>query len=386
METFTEQKLCRVCGGELAVMLDLGDQYLPRWCKDGALDKPHAPLRLARCSSCGLLQLADTVHPDLLYREFWYRSGMNQTMRDALKDITIDAFAYHAAGGWLDIGANDGTLLSLLPRSFKRFACEPALNFAPELAKIADAVLPDYFKAGIATGIQVITSIACFYDVADPNAFVKAIAETLAQDGIWINQLNDSPAMLRQNAFDSICHEHLFYYDVPSLERIYAKHGLEIIDVTTNDVNGGSIRVIAGFKGRHLVHYRGTHHQPSEDDVRAFARRTERWRGHVREILRTLPRPIWGYGASTKGSTLLQYLGANHSFEGIADRNPLKYGTEQPGLWIHVRSEAEMRADSPGTLFVLPWAFRKEFIEREEGLRRNGTVMFFPLPHPELVL
>ena len=348
---------------------------------------PRAPLTLARCPECGLLQLGDLIDPDLLYRNFWYASGINQTMRDALKEIVDDAFAFHGSGNWLDIGANDGTLLEYVPEGFTRIACEPALNFQEDLDEVSDRVVMDYFKADdYDEKFEVITSAAMFYDLDQPDGFVRDIAKVLAPKGIWINQLNDSPGMLRKDAWDGICHEHQVYYDVPNLKHLYERHGLDIIDLSHNNVNGGSIRVVAAHKRKYpLADLLGLN-TPTRDQVDSFCRRVVKWKAVMKHLVPCLPKPIWGYGASTKGGTLLQYLDQPGFLSAIADRNPRKEGLMQSGVWVPIKGEADMRAAKPGTLFVLPWAFRDEFVEREVEARKDGAVMFFPLPNPEFVL
>jgi hypothetical protein len=385
---------CRVCGKDLEIVLDLGEHYLPRWIPQEQAEElkdklPKAPLRLARCTTCGLLQLADSIEPDLVYRKYWYRSGINASMQTALLNLVRDAQAWHTSGKWLDIGANDGTLLKFVPRSFERFACEPALDFTDELRGIADYVTPDYFKASPdLKDMKVITSAAMFYDVDQPDDFVEAIAQTLAPDGVWLNQLNDAPAMIAGNAWDGICHEHNLYYDLPNLDALYKHHGLKIMRVTHNDVNGGSMRVTAARTEHKCsaavdIDPRLT---PTPQQVIRFSSRAVRWKQRMSRIIDSLPKPIYGYGASTKGGTLLQYLDAPGMLKGVAERNPLKYGTVQSGVWSPIISEDEMRACDPGTLFVLPWTFRKEFVDRETEARAKGTMLLFPLPHIELVL
>jgi hypothetical protein len=385
---------CRVCGKDLEIVLDLGEHYLPRWIPQEQAEElkpklPKAPLRLARCTTCGLLQLAEAIEPDLVYRKYWYRSSINTSMQTALLNLVRDAQAWHTSGKWLDIGANDGTLLKFVPRSFERFACEPALDFTEELRGIADLVIPDYFglKYRIAN-CKVITSAAMFYDVDQPDDFVESIALSLAPDGMWINQLNDAPSMIAGNAWDGICHEHNLYYDLPNLDALYKRHGLKILRVTHNDVNGGSIRITAARTEHKCsaeldIDPRMT---PTPQQILRFSTRAVRWKQRMSKLIDSLPKPIYGYGASTKGGTLLQYLDSPGMLKGVGERNPLKYGTVQSGVWSPIISEDEMRESNPGTLFVLPWAFRKEFVDRESEARAKGTMLLFPLPHIELVL
>ena len=393
---------CRACGhGPLEPVLSLGDQYLVRFTDAPDMSLPRSPLDLVRCSECGLLQLAHTVSPELLYDQFWYQSSINTSMRDALKDVVRTGLKYHHGGTWLDIGANDGYLLTEVPHSFRRIACEPAKNFTEKLEEIADDVIPTYFSAEHEClyrgrlspghgGCDVITSAAMFYDLDDPNQFVADIVRALSPDGVWINQLNDSPTMLKRNAFDALCHEHLCYYDVHSLAALYKRHGLSIIEITYNEVNGGSIRVVAekpGLKTRSIV--LADHPRPHQDECLKFAARVSKWKDVFSELVAG---PIserghaWLYGASTKGCVLLQYLDMNEAFAGIADRNPLKFGKHMSGSWLRIADEGEMRSDRPRNLIVLPWAFRSEFIERERALLASGTTMIFPLPNIEMVL
>jgi hypothetical protein len=387
--TYTERTSCRVCEGELSCVIDFGNHFLTRFVDERDDELPRAPLRLARCTLCGLLQLNEVVDPDLVYRKYWYRSGINQTMQRALLNLVRDGVAWHSSGTWVDIGANDGTLLRFVPKSFTRIAYEPALNFEVELRGSADKVIPDYFRADPSLrDIQIITSAAMFYDLDKPDDFVEDVATALAPDGVWINQLNDSPTMIRDNAWDGTCHEHNVYYDLPNLEALYQRHGLKILRVTHNDVNGGSMRVTAArtehrSPGLPASDPRDT---PTPQQVLRFANRAIRWKERMTRLAEVLPKPIYGYGASTKGGTLLQYLDVPDLLEAVAERNQLKWGLKQAGVWSPIISEEQMREQSPGTLLVLPWAFRKEFVEREEELLAKGTMMLMPLPRIEMVL
>lgn len=393
--TYTTRTDCRACGaGTLVSVLNLGEQELPRFPESNEEVIPTAPLDLVRCAGCGLLQLRHTIDPDLVFRTYYYRSSVNQSMVNALSDLVHGGLEYARKGVWLDIGANDGCLLSQVPESFVKVACEPASDFTDQLQEHAEIVVPDYFTRDrmVANGVgqcDIITSAAMFYDLDDPGRFVADIAKTLTPGGVWINQLNDAPTMMKRNAFDAIVHEHLCYYDVPTLARMYAKHGLVIERVTTNEVNGGSVRVFARKRSFSAARDASLEYpEVSALATQTFARRVQRWRTQMREILDSdlmRYRPLWGYGASTKLGVLLGYLGRNESFIGIADRNAAKWGKKMGGTGIPIVNEVEFRAAKPGYIVVGPWAFRDEFIVRERPLLDEGATFIFPLPTIEFV-
>jgi hypothetical protein len=390
---YTERTTCRVCDHhELETILDLGDQYLANFVRVKDASLPRCPLVLVQCGECGTLQLKHSINGDLIWREYWYRSSINQTMRDALGDVVNEAKHYAREGRWLDIGANDGYLLSRVGERFSKVACEPALNMHPLLEEHADKIIGDYFSVEKALEqephYEVVTSCAMFYDLDEPQKFVDDVAKCLSPSGVWINQLNDAPGMLKANAFDGICHEHRLYLDVPTIRDMYKKADLSIVGLSYNDINGGSVR-IAAMKGRNtgvnpVIGVPRTDYQ----EVQAFARRVERWKILMNELL-DMPTfretELWGLGASTKSCCMLQYLGKPDRFVAIGDRNPAKWGTFQAGTWIPVMDEATMRKARPGIVVPLIWAFRKEIMLREAQMLENGSAFLFPLPHPEIV-
>jgi SAM-dependent methyltransferase len=392
----TPRHNCRLCDGHLRPALSLGEQYLVTFPQKVDQCLPKAPLDLVQCVDCNLLQLGHTAQPDLLFRQFWYRTGINQTMKDAMCDVVDTGLEYKSEGVWLDIGANDGYLLTQLPNEHKwtKIACEPALNFTAQLQEHCDHVIPDYFssdhdclKNKTRGACDVITSCACFYDVDDPNAFVGHIKKALAPGGVWINQLNDSPTMLKTNAFDSVVHEHLCYYDIPNLVKLYSRHGLTITRVRFNEVNGGSIRVMAhhDFDASQKILL---HELPRcrPEKVEGFAKRVVRWKEVMQEWIDGLKHPLWGVGASTKGSTMLQYLDRSAQFVGVADRNPDKVGKLMVGSWVPITDEPTFRRADPKYAVVFPYSFKREILEREKFLRETGTTFIFPLPEIEMVL
>ncbi|MFH0714651.1 MAG: class I SAM-dependent methyltransferase [Candidatus Diapherotrites archaeon] len=411
-----ERNQCRVCGNaNLDSILSLGDLYISDFTDTGE-GQDIVPLELVLCDSskggCGLLQLKHTVPGDNLYRNYWYKSGVNQSMRTALRDIVEKAerlVKLEAGDLVLDIGANDGTLLRAYSNPYVlKVGFEPAKNLLDEAKVGTTKILNDYFNFQVVQRefgnkkAKVITSIAMFYDLDDPNKFVNDVRRSLDKDGVWVIQMAYLPMMLESNAFDNICHEHLEYYSLHSLENLLARHSLEVFDMETNDVNGGSYRVYiqhegAGFKalpenGGNLEKFRKMEEElelNSRKPYDAFAQRVESLKKKCVEFIsqeRKKAKKVFVYGASTKGNTLLQYYGLDSTvIEAAAERNPAKYGMKTIGTKIPILSEQDCRDKKPDYFLVLPWHFKGEFVKRENEYLQNGGKLIFPLPEFEVV-
>ena len=307
----------------------------------------------------------------------------------------------------LDIGCNDGTLfdgyrsrealfLGFDPSDVTRYAIEKGYD-----------VVRDFFSAGVLRSrypeqrAKVITSIAMFYDLEEPADFVRDVAESLHEDGVWVMELHYLPSMLQQNAFDVIVHEHLEYYSLAVLERLLGDAGLEAVAGELNDVNGGSIRLFITHRGggrssawdaEGLEELRVREFEMALDSpapYERFARNVERVRRELKELCESIVaegKTIHIYGASTKGNTILQYVGLDRRLiPYAADRNPDKWGSETIRTAIPIISEEESRAMEPDYYLVLPWHFLDEFIEREREYLDAGGRFIVPLPEVRVI-
>ena len=403
------RKTCRSCGsGRLQSVLDLGNLYVSNFADVPDSGRwPRVPLDLLLCEECGLAQLRHTTPAEWLYTHYWYKSGISATMRAALGDIASKAahFAGLQAGdSVLDIGCNDGTLLrSYSYDGVRRVGFEPAENLACEAAAGTDRIVPDFFSARPVAGEQfrIVTSIAMFYDLEDPSAFVADVAGILLEEGVWVIEMHYLPMVLECNAFDAICHEHLEYYSLSSLEPLLARHGLLVADVETNDVNGGSFRVYVVHRNspaasvparRERVDAMRAREQTaglrSPSVYQEFGARVRQIGAKLREWLgneRRHGQEISAYGASTKGNTLLQVFGLDHTvIRSAAERNPEKWGKYTVGTWIPIVSEAEARAHADNFL-VLPWHFMDEIQIREHDFLARGGKLVAPLPNLRMI-
>jgi NDP-4-keto-2,6-dideoxyhexose 3-C-methyltransferase len=397
---------CRSCSSpNLDPAMDLGNLYVSNFTDVPDSDRwPRVPLELLLCHNCGLVQLRHTTPGEWLYNRYWYKSGVSATMRAALADIAEKASKFSGLDRGdrvLDIGCNDGTLLrSYHVEGIQRTGFEPAENLICEAVVGTDRIVNGFFSARPVLGEQfrVVTSIAMFYDLEDPNTFVADVASVLLEEGVWIIEMHYLPQVLARNAFDSICHEHLEYYSLAALEVLLERHGLVVADAETNDVNGGSLRV-------YVVH----RHSPAASiparrervealrlrersanlakirTYKEFRDRVGRIGARLRPYLeneRQRNHEISVYGASTKGNTLLQVFGLDRGLiRSAAERNPEKWGKYTVGTWIPIISEAEARAHANDFL-VLPWHFLGEIQTRERDFLSRGGKLIVPLPTP----
>jgi hypothetical protein len=418
----TRRRTCRACGcASLVPLLSLGGQVIAsgfHLTPDYPPVDRLIPLDLVRCDpslaedACGLVQLSHTVPGDLMYAAYGYRSGLNESMARHLGSIAQRAERLVKLGPGdlvVDIGANDGTLLLAYQAPGATLVGFEPSDIRPDAPTPHISFIHDYFSAvalrsrGFPPEAKIVTSIAMFYDLEEPGRFAAGVAFILSPDGVWILELSYLPLMLSQNSFDTICHEHLTYWALGPLERLLRSHGLSIVDVALNDVNGGSMQVT-------IVRHGGRLSEPQNDakariynlkrrelellldesgPYDAFRERIESNRLALPELLRQLKKQgkkVVGYGASTKGNVTLQYCGITPELlPAIADRNARKWGVTTPGTRIPIISEEEMRAQNPDYLLALAWHFIPSFKAREAALLSKGCRFIVPLPTVKII-
>jgi len=393
---------CRLCGSDkLEFVFSIGDLYINDFVTADRVGRGlTAPLDLMVCNTCTLIQLQHTAPQELLYsRRYWYRSGVTDTMRTALRDVSsaIEAIVDLKPGdAVLDIGANDGTLLASYSRTgLVKIGCEPADNLIELLRKNTEYVMHDFWsyesylehtarwKAG---KCKAITALGMFYDLEDPNKFISDAAKALAPDGIFVAQLMCLASMLEKNDLGNICHEHIEYYSLESLRFLFENNGLEIFKIEENDVNGGSYRIFARHFDKGSIPFS---EKSTKADLLAFKQRIDDNKKKCVDFIRgevAKGKTVYVYGASTKGNIILQYYGLDAKLiTAAAERSPEKYGRYTVGSWIPIIPEDEARSKQPDYFLVLPWAFFKEFYDREVDWRARGGKFIVPLPEFRIV-
>jgi hypothetical protein len=405
---------CRLCGqsgsGTFERLISLGNQsFTGIFPKQKYQKVPEAPLELVKCTECHLAQLAHSYDPSQLYgQSYGYRSGLNASMvRHLQQKVSEIEKSYPLAPGdfVLDIGSNDSTLLQAYKtQGLKKIGIDPSgekfLKYYPKDVEL----IPDFFSASRVRvketrAAKVVTSIAMFYDLENPQEFVDQVAEILDGEGVWVFEQSYLPLMLETNGYDTICHEHLEYYALSQILRMLSKAKLKIIDLQFNDVNGGSFSVTAAKAGSQYPEAKekidasllrekqlGLSTRAPFDLLRG---KMEAHREALRQVLTLIHRSgktVFGYGASTKGNVLLQYCGfTEQDLPFIAEVNEDKFGSFTPGTEIPIISEAEARTDNPDFFLVLPWHFREGILRREKAFLEAGGRFIFPLPEVQIV-
>lgn len=392
MRTITH---CRSCNGEIKEFLDLGVQFTSDF-RDENTDTPSYPIVAVKCEDCHLVQLRDTTPSHEMYHDnYGFKSGVSNSIKDDLKDNVENALKFVSEPeNWLDIASNDGTLLSFVPKSIFKTGVDPITKYCKLAKEHADYIVNDFFKAELLGGFKfdVITSISCFYDMDDPNAFVGDVAKVLAKNGIWVVQQNYLLPTMELNAVDNFCHEHLEYYTLLSMEPLLERHGLEIIDLSTSMVNGGSLRTIIAHKGARPIQDSVEKQRTIELDygLQTWAP-YERFAKDVWKNLRELKlfvadakkegKTVAILAASTRGATIWQAAGIDYNdVEFAVERNPEKVGKYFNAIHVPIISEEEARERKPDYMIVGPWFFADEIIDRETKYRADGGTLVIPLP------
>jgi|694.fasta_scaffold15674_10 hypothetical protein len=398
-------------------LVELGNHYISDFIKSDSdyINRKKFSLDVVLDEKIGAGKLMNVAPKEEMWGKYWYRSGINLSMTEQLKDVATEICSrikFKKGDIWLDIACNDGTLFKFIPNEFIKLGIDPCDDtYYFESCKLANRVVQEYFseEAYKKTGYgkekcKVITTIAMFYDLEDANPFIKDINKILDDNGVWIIQLSYTPLMLQQLAFDNICHEHNYYHSLSSLKKLFEKHELKIVDASLNDTNGGSVRIyiqknnatpesfangplrdVCNFRVQSLLSYEKNKFDISDPKVwEEFFIKIKNLKQQTVDFITTEKskgKKICGYGASTKGNTLLQWFGLDNTLiDAIAEKSPYKFGLKTIGTNIPILSEQEVRDLKPDYMLILPWHFIKEFIEREQKYLDSGGKFIVPCP------
>ena len=399
-----ELKKCRNCkSSDLKKLFSLGNQSFTGKFIKKSKNVKKAYINLAICKKCKLVQLKDKYSLKYMYGpDYGYRTGVNKTMTNHVKSVTkyLSKISKLKKGDHvLDIASNDGTLLNSYNKSIVTFGIDPILAKYKKLYKKINFYSNNFFskqKVLLKTKkkFKIITALSVFYDVTDPNKFLKDVHDLLDDDGLFFLEFADLASLIEFNMFDTICHEHAEYYSTEVLNTMFKKNNFKLITINQNNINGASKQyllaklnskmTISYKKIKTIINYEKILKLDSYNTYTKFFKKINDLKYKLNIFLNkqiSANKIIHGYGASTKGNTLLQFYNLNNKIiRYIADRNPDKFGLKTPGTNIKIISEKDSRSYRPDFYLVLPWHFKDEILKREKKIRKEGTKFIFPLP------
>lgn len=402
--THKTRTTCRLCGKfDLISVLDLGMQALQgQFPAAEQPDPPSVPLEVVRCPDCGLLQQRHSVDPEAMFRTYWYRSQVSNTMRAHLKQAAEEAAAMlrgrtgevPVAPRILDIGGNDGTLLNAFPDpTGVRVVLDPS-----DVPLVHEGItkIRDFFPSGLILSRQydLVFTIACLYDADSPIGWARSVKKILAVDGLWVVEVADLAAVLRNTDYNYWVHEHACLHSAYTINEIAKVAGLKIVRIETNECNGGSVRCYLthitsrAYEGNgdwnYAIGAKWTSARELSFDAGAFDLFAKAAKANIASVratvdsLKAAGKRIHLLAASTKSGVTLQAAKIDHAMvEAASDRDPRKIGRRMPGIGIPVVSEEQSRSMKPDAyLCLMPAAFRPELAAREKAAGTTAELVF----------
>lgn len=401
---------CRSCGcTELQNVLSLGRTPLANaLLTTQQLDEPEEtyPLDLVFCPRCSLVQITETVPPEKLFREYVYLSSFSDTMLRHAADLSTSLIGSKHLGARslvLEVASNDGYLLQYYKRAgIPVLGIEPAINIAQVAEQRDIRTICDFFNEKLATRLSeegsranVIHAHNVLAHVPDLNGFVRGLRQLLKPDGAIVVEVPYVKDMIDRCEFDTVYHEHLSYFSLTALDALFTRNGLTIQNVERLSIHGGTLRVYAGHEknqNESVVQLLRDEKESGLGELNFysdFAAKVARLRDELVTLLRDLEthhKRIAVYGASAKGTTLLNYCGlGRETLDYVVDRSSVKQGRYTPGTHLKIYAPEKLLEDMPDYVLLLTWNFADEIYEQQSEYRKRGGRFIVPVPQVRVV-
>lgn len=369
--------------------------------------EPRYPLDVAFCPDCALVQILETVPPERLFgADYPYFSSFTDTLlahSAANVDARIGERRLDGSSLVIELASNDGYLLQ-----YYRQRGIPVLGIDPAPGPVAAArargieSLQAFFGRDLAMQLaaqgrhaDVIHANNVLAHVADTNGFVAGIGILLEESGVAVIEVPYVRDLIDHGEFDTIYHEHLCYFSVTALSRLFQRHGLSLNRVEPLKIHGGSLRLFVEKREREdrsVAEYLQAERAAGVDRLEyyaGFSARVARIRSELTAVLGRVRREgarVAGYGAAAKGTILLNFAGIGREMlEFIADRNVHKQGRYVPGVRVPIVAPERILEEQPDYLLILPWNFKEEIMRQQAEYRRRGGRFIVPVPEPVIV-
>lgn len=412
-ESCRRRTTCRLCNGtRLTEVFKLAptppaNAFVPA--ADLATTQERFPLDVFFCEDCAHVQLLDVVDPRVLFEHYVYVSGTSPVFVKHFADyagFVMERFKPVPGGLVLDIGSNDGTLLSFFQQAgMKVLGVDPAKEIAADATARGIETINGFFGAAMGRELAatrgraaVITANNVFAHIDDLSGVVEGVRALLADDGVFVFEVSYLADVVEHTLFDTIYHEHLDYHSVKPLVCFFAAHGMELVEAVRVDSHGGSLRGIAQLKGgprpvgesvTAAVAEEERRGLDKADTFRAYARQVDALKDELGTLLRGLKaegKRIAGFGAPAKATTLMYHFGIGPELiDFIVDDSPLKQNLYSPGMHIPVLSSAAIAEKKPDYLLILAWNFARPIIAKSSAFRDAGGKFIIPIPKVEVV-
>jgi SAM-dependent methyltransferase len=401
---------CRSCGSRhLELVLSLGETPLANaLLTEDQLTQPEAryPLDLAFCPECALVQITETVPPEQLFSHYLYFTSFAETMlrhAEQLAKRVIETRGLGAGSLVIELASNDGYLLQFYHQAgVPVLGIEPAANIAEAARQRGIKTLTRFFGTEVAdelhregTLADVVHANNVLAHVSDLNGFVAGIARVLKPDGVAIIEVPHVKPMVESLEFDTIYHEHLCYFSLIALQALFNRHGLTVVDVERLPIHGGSLQLHVGSSGTpsdavcKLLEEEKAAGLDRVGFYAEFGSRVRGLKGDLRGLLADLKKDdahVAGYGASAKGSTLLNYCGiGRETLDFVVDRSTVKQGLYTPGTHLPIVAPEVVQERRPDYLLLLAWNLTDEILQQQHAHRERGGRFIIPVPAPKVI-